>query len=577
MRVLASIRRKLEHLKHDPALRTWLVHRALGLTKPEPIHRRRPPYLEEADIQLSAEVLDGLRPPPYGELAAQPPSHPVELPLAGQTVTIDPAYPESLFDIAFPDLETLLSLHRFAWLPVYGNQIGDSWLEALWCAWLHRYSKPDSTWVWHPYTAAERSVNILDFADRRGLPGKQEETLRILTRHVPVIAQGLEYFGDHYTGNHLSNNGRGLYRLGLALGWPDSINTGLKILLAEADRLFLPSGLLREGSSHYHLLVTRNYIDAWLAAKSAGRPERDQLQAIVARCLKAAKLLALPGGFPLVGDISPDSPPWFLTDLLGQSDVDQGWLAQRSPEDRSTLRNLLVECGMPPADAAIADGWVRGEFHEWSGLWHAEPTGQIHIPGHGHQDVGSAELHWRGVPLFVDPGRGRYGENGDAARYQAAAVHGGLQVDGADPFPINRAYYSPSYRARLRGSGCRLARTEDGISLLYDGFTAQGVGECLRSWRFAPGCLRIDDQLDPTRQVSLTRRLISSWPVDTFDGSVIVKTPVGRLKISADTPLSVKEMIRWQAYGEGVKAWAIEVTCSARSPRWAGWIAVQEI
>ena len=40
-------------------------------------------------------------------------------------------------------------------------------------------------------------------------------------------------------------------------------------MIAEAGRIFGRSGLLNEGSSHYHLLVTRNYIDAWLSAKSA--------------------------------------------------------------------------------------------------------------------------------------------------------------------------------------------------------------------------------------------------------------------------------------------------------------------
>src|SRR5690606_15729932 len=134
-----------------------------------------------------------------------------------------------------------------------------AWLTLLWQAWAERFGRPDDGWAWHPYSAAERVVNILDFAQRRGLPAPADHTAALLARHAPAIAERLEYFGEHHTSNHLSNNGRGLYRLGLALGLPAATEMGMRILLAEAERIFAPSGVLREGSSHYHLLLTRNY------------------------------------------------------------------------------------------------------------------------------------------------------------------------------------------------------------------------------------------------------------------------------------------------------------------------------
>ena len=64
---------------------------------------------------------------------------------------------------------------------------------------------------------------------------------------------------------------RGLYRLGLDLGLDACADLGGLILVEEAGRIFLPSGVLREGSSHYHLLAARNYADAWLAARAHDR------------------------------------------------------------------------------------------------------------------------------------------------------------------------------------------------------------------------------------------------------------------------------------------------------------------
>ena len=51
-----------------------------------------------------------------------------------------------------------------------------------------------------------------------GLPGPADDTLRVLAEHGRSILGSLEYFGEDATGNHLSNNGRGLYLLGLTLG-----------------------------------------------------------------------------------------------------------------------------------------------------------------------------------------------------------------------------------------------------------------------------------------------------------------------------------------------------------------------
>ena len=85
--------------------------------------------------------------------------------------------------------------------------------------------------------------------------------------HAPAILGALEYFGDSYTSNHLANNGRGLFLLGLALGDAASADIGGRILLNEAKRIFLPSGVLREGSTHYHALLARNYAVAAEAAR----------------------------------------------------------------------------------------------------------------------------------------------------------------------------------------------------------------------------------------------------------------------------------------------------------------------
>ena len=236
-------------------------------------------------------------------------------------VEVSAENPGLLFDRDYPDLEIMLGAHRFAWVPLAGPSLNPDWVNAIWNCWLKKFSADQTGWPWHAYTVAERAINIIDFASRFGLPGNPEDTVLSLARHAEIIQNNLEYFGDHYTSNHLSNNGRGLLRIGLALGLKEYADIGAKIMVAEAGRIFGRSGLLNEGSSHYHLLITRNYIDAWLAARppgwtkhSTGRHRGTPVAAIPVLCL--------PGGLPLIGDISPDAPPTYFSFLTSGKQVD---------------------------------------------------------------------------------------------------------------------------------------------------------------------------------------------------------------------------------------------------------------
>ncbi|EME70514.1 heparinase II III family protein [Paramagnetospirillum caucaseum] len=566
--MIGALRRKVRQLADDPALRRWLLERVLGRTSgAPPFTPHRPPYLDDGAFDL------GTAPPVTLTEAPQPlPQGPLALTLPGATLALEPGGEAALFQ-DWADLETRLAVHRFAWLPLLGPSANPAWVARLFACWAERHGRPDESWAWHPYTAAERAANLLDYSRHHPLPPGAGA---LLAAHPPAIAARLEYFGQHYTGNHLANNGRGLYLIGLALGWERCAKLGLAILLTEAGRLFGPSGILNEQSSHYHLLLTRNYLSCQLAASRHGRPEAAQLEAIVLRGLGILPHLALPGGLPLVGDISPDCPPEFLDGLLPGGGLEQGWGAWLSGEERVAV--TAMRDGAPSSDPGLlrAEGWVRGDFGPWSGLWHASPQGWPAMPGHAHQDLGAAELHWRGQPVFIDPGRGAYGETGEAARYRSAEVHGLLQVDGADPYPPNRPYYDADFRRRLGRAAPCLAKAGDVVKLSHQGFRAQGVSEAGRSWIFAGGRLEISDSLDGHGMHRITRRLVTPFPARLEEKGVMITTPVGRLLMTADAPFTLEGMTYWSAYGRAASCFAILVHTRSGLP-WNGRISVTAV
>ncbi|MHA1597178.1 MAG: heparinase II/III domain-containing protein, partial [Alphaproteobacteria bacterium] len=454
--MISKLLHKVRQISADPVLRRWLIGRALGRWPAEPAFRAHcPPYLDGL-LPLAPEfAVCSLR-----SLEAKTPSQPLTLQLAGEDITISPAEAGVTLRRDFDDVETWLSLHRFAWITPATDP---AWVDVIWRAWLEQFSTPSNEMPWHPYTAGERAVNILRFAGVHGLPGDRDASLAVLAAHAPAIAARLEYFGDHHTSNHLANNGRALYTLGATLGMDKAMGMGLGILRAEAGRLFTASGMLREGSSHYHLLVLRLYEGLGL----------DEFSDTVRKARRAASALLLPGGLPLVGDISPDIAP---DDVLATLDLKAG-------------------------GDLDGDGWLRVDVGDWSGLWHASPEGFSHMPGHGHQDSGSFELHYGDEAVIVDAGRGAYGETGDAARYRSAAMHNGLRVDGDDPYPPNKPYYNQIFRRIVAGLPPVLKKTTDGVHLKY--------GDVRRDWRFDDDKMTIVDHVRGGGAHTVTRTLIT--------------------------------------------------------------------
>ncbi len=541
--------RKFRQLAGDPVLRRWLIARARRRQPaPPPFHAHRPPYVAHL-LPLTAET---------PSLDAQTlPAHPLEgslvLDLPGARIDVMPEDVPGLFRRAFADIETRLALHRFAWLPGLDPETAQRWMPHLWKVWRDGCGTPTGDWPWHPYTAAERAINVLDFVAAHGSPGDPVDVARDLAAHAPAIAAKLEYFGEHDTSNHLANDGRGLHALGIRLGMPKAAELGTAILLAEAERIFRPSGVLREGSTHYHALLTRNYGRAAMLAASAGRPEAGALAAIAMRGRNVHAALTLTGGTPLIGDISPDATPADVFADLG---------AEGQPAD---------------AEALAADGWHRVDAGPWSTLIQATADGWSFMPGHGHADTGAFETHFAGVPLFLDPGRGGYGESGDAALYRSGRVHNVLTVGGADPYPSNKPYYTDGFRKDAAPPPL-VGRTSDGLELRHHGFARIGVGAARRSWRFSAEAMHVEDSVEGAGAAVIERAFCTPLAAELRDGAVVLSGDCIRLRLTAEAgaEIVIERAARWTAYGAATPATFIRIRAAARLP-WRGGIEIERI
>lgn len=558
--VMEALIRKAGHVLDDPVLRRWMIRRVVGLEKSPPAFLEgQPPYLGgRASEELGADPV----PDDFQEGVFAPPGGPISIELPGQAVELDPENPQALFDIPYADLETLLAAHRFAWLPVAGPAVDVDWVSALWRIWVERFGEASSGWPWHAYTAAERAINIIDFSRRFGWPDDPDKTASLLMRHAEVILGNLEYSGDHYTSNHLSNNGRGLLRIGTALGMPDVAEIGAQIMVAEAGRIFGRSGVLREGSTHYHLLVTRNYIDAWLDARAADLDQTGMLHEIAERALAVIPRLVLPGGMPLIGDISPDVPPSYLAALTG--DVSRDRWPVNLPEDRQQEALKLVDGNIAVSPDKLAeDGWHLFGGHNWQALAFVSPDGWPPMPGHGHQDLGSFELHDGTTPVVIDPGRGSYA----AAEYENATVHSGIIIDETGSMPVNRAYYSSEFRDRILPRRPEIKRMRDGQILDYDG-SGHGarISNVERAWSFSEGAVEICDRVQGRGKHRIRQQFIVPGSVRISENCAVISIGAQEYKILASVPPESAGCMAWKSYGCGDSACILTFDQTVRLP-----------
>jgi hypothetical protein len=348
--------------------------------------------------------------------------------------------------------------------------------------------------------------------------------------------------------------GAKLYRSGIAIGDEDKIARGLRLLLTAADQGLGASGINLEGSTLRQVQLTRLFAEVWLAARESGRPEQWRLAALTRSVIGALDAVTLPGGLPDMGE-APEGleyrDPFIPFDDTGRQALDQ--LRRRAQlHDLEILRE---------------DGWLRLDVGPWSGLWHCPPGGWPTHEGLAHHDLGAPALHWQGVPLFVDPGPGR----------TAAKDHGGLSLNGEDPYPENRPGYTDAFRHAEAGPAPELRTIPQGVRLSMDGFGRFGGHRQIeRYWRFDGSSLTVEDIVLGTGRPRIERRLITPWVANQTEAGVILSHGPDQLLVSGDAPVSVTPATRLNERGDELPLSVIKFTVRPTLP-WKGSFSIRPV
>lgn len=544
---------------------------------------RIPPYAA-AQFPVARPVQSGIaRLPSTGlRTAPTPPRLPTRLELASTTVLADsPDWYQT-----FPDREDTAALHRWRWLlPPLQNgacaQVAEWGLRLAedWCARGPKVESHADHLAWEAYTASERIVNLLLFAScsSQFLAGHADRWNHVfdeMSQTAWHVATHLEYLHER-TNNHLLNNARALYIAGRFLKQDNLANLGRTILLRETPRMFTPDGFLREGSSHYHLVLTRSYIEIlWAAMATDDNAVHEALATLVRDMIARARFLIVTSGspaMPLVGDVSPDcEPEWLL--CMPWSRPARGLLPASVPHAVSAMSGwaALWENGEPVqcdnstrhgVESWPSSGWYRYDAGALTMFWRVEPNGALPVfASHGHHDVGSFVAFWNGVPVIVDPGRSTYNQNALGRYGLSAFAHNTIVVDDHEPFVLHRRnWFPPRYRDARAWASVKENEDSLGLTVWHDGYRRLGDGICVeRRFTCTAGVIEIEDHVNGVgvHDVRARFQLAANAHASLSDSTVSIRSRVGVFKLSVSSPVDVVLESGWVSvrYGHAVAA-----------------------
>lgn len=343
----------------------------------------------------------------------------------------------------FTDPEDALAAHRFGWIPQLLVTQGAGCARSLFdltARWLDAHAGAPEGDGWDSYSVAERIAHWAYLISARPHDTAAPRVLAAIAEHAAFLRDHLELRGPA-TNNHLINDARALYLAGQLLDSENLRAQSRELVEFGAGRMLI-DGFLREGSTHYQLLLTRTFLELAIASRACGDlPFAEQLAGWSRAMTDACRFIAdgARNAVPLIGDLSPDFPPDFLIDLAtaGMSDSQRAGLV--APGWAALFGSDSVPSTREPAEARARSeaGYFRAGFADWRVQAWVNPHGHVPSWSHAHADLGSFVSYWHGRPMLVDAGRATYADTPLGTYGRSVRSHNAISVDGHEPCVVH--------------------------------------------------------------------------------------------------------------------------------------------
>lgn len=365
----------------------------------------------------------------YGNILPDP----LDIKLASQTIRmgaqIDWCYP-------YDDKEDVFVLNRFGWvlsllLRYPSPKTAEFSLNCI-VSWIHEMPEPQGGYAWESYSVAERLANwpfILLIA-KKLFPLSDEAKGIIadsMAKQLDHLLHNLE-LNARFTNNHILNDARGMYISGIVLNNDIALKKSKKLFTTWTKKIFYLDGMLRDGSSHYQYLLCQRfeqvyYLSCYVKdAPFSGFMEK--WSRLMRDCCDFFSVYDKDNCWhmPMFGDISPDFSP--------------KWLSPASNFGWGLFKKWLNWQDLDPSgENCNKHQRIRGSFLRLDNdntviFWHISQE-KNNCLNHGHYDLGSFVLFYKGREIFADSGS--YSYNKESIYAKSAKAHSALLIDTFGP------------------------------------------------------------------------------------------------------------------------------------------------
>jgi uncharacterized heparinase superfamily protein len=319
-----------------------------------------------------------------------------------------------------------------------------------------------------PYPVSLRSINVIRLISREGV--KDNKILEFLYAELNFLSGRFEY---HLLGNHLLENAFALFMGGAFFNNHRWLAQAQKVLKEELEEQILNDGGHFELSAMYHQVILYRVLE--LADWYSTYPDK-QVSFIDIIFRKAEIMLAWlqnitfsTGEVPQFNDCAPGIA-YSTKQLLGYA----------------AYLKIKPETNWPLSDS----GYRIYHGKQYECAVDVAAIGPAYQSGHGHADVLSFILYYKGQPLLVEAGTSTY-DNGDARKFErSTAAHNTVVV--------NRASSSQVWDSFRVGSRARVKIIKEEGNLLianHNGYLKSFNIMHQRSFEFGDSKIHITDEL----------------------------------------------------------------------------------
>lgn len=484
----------------------------------------------------------------------------IKIRLAGIEDQIDIEHIEWLKE--YTDPEDVAAFHRFFWLyrliwenGVSNNHEINATIKRIICSWIDTVESKDKSQVhsevWQTYSVVERLISwvtVLGLTEAE--QDKDKKIIESIIRQLDHIHKNFEYYGEEFTSNHFCNNGRGLYVCGTVLGIEEYVKLGKKIITNMIEKIVPDNTFLREGSVHYQFLITKWMCDClWIARECGDVGFEKWLEPRLIGLTKGCRYFLIKGKdgwqIPLIGDISPDLiPNWIIGVPWVAEYLVSGRRGTEIPntigyhsfikccEDTSyNVQNEVIQC-------EGNNDWQKIEINPFVVFVHVNNSlFPNNLTGHFHHDSGAFVAYYEGLPLFIDSGRVNYDPEGAGIWMKSYLGHNLFCVDGCNPEPDMRSFYTKEFLNSYLGETPNAERNGNSITAsVYGGNRIKGMDIHQRRIEVNKDSIIIEDHIEGhgSHEGVICFHIAEGWKLIETDGAIRMENDTYQFSIKSD-------------------------------------------